>query len=61
MSEGKRSGVNWTRLKDASIDLAMALAKVVLPTPGISSMRTDPPEIRARTRISIVLSFPRMT
>ena len=31
---GSRSGVNWTRFHEQSIDAASALARLVLPTPG---------------------------
>ena len=34
MSLGSRSGVNWTRRTEQSIDRASALASIVLPTPG---------------------------
>ena len=37
-SEGSRSGVNCTRFQDESMEAAMALARLVLPTPGTSSM-----------------------
>ena len=38
-SEGSRSGVNWTRCQEQSTDAARALAKLVLPTPGTSSIK----------------------
>ncbi len=38
-SEGSRSGVNWIRPKVQSIERARALARLVLPTPGTSSIR----------------------
>ena len=38
MSLGSRSGVNWIRRTEQSIDRAKALASIVLPTPGTSSM-----------------------
>ena len=34
MSEGSRSGVNWIRRTEQSIERASALASMVLPTPG---------------------------
>ena len=37
-SLGSRSGVNWIRRTEQSIDRASALASMVLPTPGTSSM-----------------------
>ena len=39
-SLGRRSGVNWMRLKVQPIVRATALARTVLPTPGTSSIRT---------------------
>ncbi len=42
MSLGSRSGVNWTRRTEQSIDRASALASSVLPTPGTSSISTCP-------------------
>jgi hypothetical protein len=36
MSVGSRSGVNWTRVHDPEIEVAIALASVVLPGPGTS-------------------------
>ena len=42
MSLGSKSGVNWTRRTEQSIDLASALASCVFPTPGTSSIRTCP-------------------
>ena len=41
-SLGSRSGVNWMRRKVQPIDLAKALASIVLPTPGTSSIRRWP-------------------
>ena len=38
MSVGSRSGVNWIRRNEQSTDRAMALASIVLPTPGTSSI-----------------------
>ena len=40
MSDGVMSGVNWMRLKEQSSERARALASVVLPTPGTSSIST---------------------
>jgi hypothetical protein len=37
-SEGSRSGVNWIRFTEQSIERASALASIVLPTPGTSSI-----------------------
>src|SRR6266540_7414303 len=46
MSLGSRSGVNWMRCQVASIEAAIALARVVLPTPGTSSTNRCPPANR---------------
>src|SRR2546426_7866055 len=61
MSEGKRSGVNWIRLKRAPMDRASALARVVLPVPGLSSSRTWPPLAKAARSFRIALDCPRIT
>lgn len=61
MSEGIISGVNWMRPKEQSSDLAKDAAKVVLPTPGTSSMRTCPLHSRAIRASSIASSLPTMT
>ena len=42
MSDGSRSGVHCTRRHEQSMEAAMALARLVLPTPGTSSMRRWP-------------------
>ncbi len=42
MSEGSRSGVNWMRRTEQSMERASALASIVLPTPGTSSMSRCP-------------------
>src|SRR5437867_1732825 len=61
MSEGKRSGVNWIRLKRAPMDRASALARVVLPVPGLSSSRTWPPLAKAARSFRIAPDWPRIT
>jgi hypothetical protein len=38
-SEGSRSGVNWMRRKEQPRLWLSALASIVLPTPGTSSIR----------------------
>ena len=48
-SEGSRSAVNWTRRQCRPSVWANALARVVLPTPGRSSMRRCPPAARQAT------------
>ena len=57
-SAGSRSGVNWTRFHVQSIDAASALARLVLPTPGTSSMRRWPSASRHITAISIGSILP---
>ena len=47
MSLGSRSGVNWIRLKLASMLRASVDAMVVLPVPGGPWMRMCPPARRA--------------
>ena len=58
MSEGKRSGVHWMRVKVQSRLRASALASTVFPTPGTSSMSTCPRARRHTTRRSTALRFP---
>src|SRR5262249_12140431 len=48
-SDGSRSGVNWSRAKRQSSERASALASIVLPTPGKSSMIACPSAMRQRT------------
>src|ERR1044072_9268551 len=48
-SDGSRSGVNWSREKEQSIERASAFASIVFPTPGKSSMIRWPSAIRQRT------------
>src|SRR6266540_5087997 len=57
-SVGSRSGVNWTRFQLQSIDAAMALARLVLPTPGTSSMSRWPSASRQMTARSIDSFLP---
>ena len=45
-SVGSRSGVNWIRRNEQSIDRAMALASIVLPHPGTSTRRCPRPRGR---------------
>ena len=61
MSLGVMSGVNWMRLNEQSSDRARALASVVLPTPGTSSINTCPRHSIATIISSMVLSLPTMT
>ena len=60
-SVGSRSGVNCSRPKVPSIDAASALARLVLPTPGTSSMRRWPSDTRHRSTSSITSGLPWMT
>jgi hypothetical protein len=53
MSEGIRSGVNWTRWNRRPSSDARVRTSVVLPTPGTSSIRTcESVRMPARTRRS---------
>lgn len=61
MSDGSRSLVNWILWKLQLNDLAIACARVVLPTPGTSSNKRCPPASKATTEKRIASSFPRMT
>ena len=61
MSEGVMSGVNWMRLKEQSSERARALASVVLPTPGTSSISTWPRHSTAIIISSTALSLPTIT
>src|SRR5215211_4102497 len=51
-SEGSRSGVNWRRENEQSIERARALARTVFPTPGKSSMIRCPSATRHSTASS---------
>ena len=57
-SVGSRSGVNWIRRNEQSIDRAIALASIVLPTPGTSSIRMCPSAIRAASASRISGCLP---
>ena len=58
MSDGSRSGVNWTRFHVPDTDSAIARARLVLPTPGTSSSRMWPSETRATRAYPIWSSLP---
>src|SRR6188508_2562536 len=60
-SEGSRSGVNWRREKEQSIERASAFASIVFPTPGKSSMIRCPAATRQRTTRRRVSSGARTT
>ena len=57
-SAGSRSGVNWTRFHEQSMEAASALARLVLPTPGTSSISRWPSASRHMTAISIGSILP---
>ena len=57
-SVGSRSGVNCTRFHEQSIEPASALARLVLPTPGTSSMRRWPSASRHMTARSMASRLP---
>src|SRR6185369_10617865 len=59
MSEGKRSLVNWMRRNVPPSAAASARASVVLPTPGMSSIRRCPRESSAITAALIASGLPR--
>ena len=48
-SDGRRSGVNWSRENEQSSERASAFASIVFPTPGKSSMIRCPSATRQRT------------
>src|SRR5438477_4610445 len=60
-SEGNRSGVNWMRRQVQSMLAASALARLVLPTPGTSSMRRWPSATRQTRPRRMASSLPWMT
>ena len=60
-SDGSRSGVNWMRRKLQPMDLESALASMVLPTPGTSSMRMWPSHRRATRAIRTSTCLPTIT
>ena len=60
-SVGSRSGVNCSRRKEQSIERAMALASIVLPTPGTSSINRCPSATRATRARRISACLPRTT
>ena len=60
-SEGRRSGVNWTRCQVPPIERAIALASEVLPTPGTSSIRRWPEASRQTSARWTASRLPWMT
>lgn len=61
MSLGSRSGVNWMRRMGLSIERASALASMVLPTPGMSSMSRCPSASSTVTAVRTTSLLPSMT
>ena len=61
MSDGSTSGVNWMRRKEQPSEDANADTIVVLPSPGISSIKTWPEHSRAISSRSTTSSLPTMT
>jgi hypothetical protein len=61
MSAGRRSGVNCTRRKLPAKQRASAFARVVLPTPGTSSISRWWPASRATSTWSRASGLPRIT
>ena len=53
MSDGRRSGVAWTRANSQSSERAIDFASIVLPTPGKSSRMTWPSQRTAITHRSM--------
>src|SRR5688572_1790290 len=60
MSAGSRSLVNWIRWNARPREVASACARVVLPTPGMSSINRWPRAIRQASESRICRSLPRM-
>ena len=61
MSEGRTSGVNCTRPYSRPSAFETEMAIVVLPTPGMSSIRMCPPAMMASRTFMSDSSFPTMT
>src|SRR5438876_8261461 len=60
-SLGRRSGVNWMRLKEHPIERAIALVRTVLPTPGTSSINTCPLQMTAMRLNATDSALPTIT
>ena len=60
-SPGSRSGVNWMRRTEQSSERARALASIVLPTPGTSSMSRWPSARSTVSAVRTTSSLPSMT
>jgi hypothetical protein len=61
MSLGSRSGVNWMRRTELSMDRASALASMVLPTPGTSSTSRWPSANSTVSAVVTTFSLPSIT
>ena len=61
MSDGIRSGVNCTRLKERPRTRPMVLTSKVLPKPGTPSRSTCPPAKKAISAWATTSSWPTMT
>src|ERR1051325_5234780 len=61
MSDGNRSLVNWIRRNVPPSAAASARASVVLPTPGMSSIRRWPRDRRVTIAARIASGLPRTT
>ncbi len=61
MSLGSRSGVNWIRRTEQSIERASALASMVLPTPGTSSTSRWPWASRTAMAVRTTAVLPSIT
>ena len=60
-SEGSRSGVNWMRRNEQPMLRLSALASIVLPTPGTSSIRMWPSHSSATSAIRTSTCLPTIT
>src|SRR5215831_8865679 len=60
-SLGRRSGVNWMRLKEHPMERAIALVRTVLPTPGTSSINTCPLQMTAMRLNATDSALPTIT
>ncbi len=60
-SLGSRSGVNWMRRKVHPVDAARLRARIVLPTPGTSSISTCPWHSSAMSVSRTSSAFPMIT
>ena len=61
MSLGSRSGVNWMRCTEQWVDRPSALASMVFPTPGTSSISTCPSASSTVSASRTAPAFPSIT